>query len=522
MSAWMLGLARRPTSAVLLLMLLVLVPALLLADWGSRQWLQRQSEELLAASQASLQQRERSALKEIEALLGLRRALLQHWSGDLRLARLLQLPADSQAQAEAQAFLAELVRSGLSDLTWLIDPQGLCLAASNAGAFDSPVGERYADREYFQQAMAGGLGRQYAIGRRTRTAGLHHAMAVRDAQGQVLGVLASKLELSRVVAAMRLRDGYVSDRLGVLIVASRPAWVGKVLPDAPLWQEPAPARQARYARSHFEALPLREVALPEAPALRVLELEDGLPALLHTLALPDQSLSVHLLEPLGGLRVLRRQAEQLRWGLLLAQLLAVWAGSVSLLYGLRSREHGRQMQVKNQELAQLNRLLVEQAETDALTGVANRRRLQQRLDDELQRRAGHPLTLAVLDIDHFKRVNDAYGHAVGDAALRHVASELQLGLRGGDLLARLGGEEFVLLQFDTPLAAAQVALERLRERLLQRPLAGSGERPSLPITLSIGVATANEGESSEALLARADAAMYAAKQAGRNRVCLAS
>lgn len=162
------------------------------------------------------------------------------------------------------------------------------------------------------------------------------------------------------------------------------------------------------------------------------------------------------------------------------------------------------------------------ATTDVLTGLANRRAFMARLEAELARagqEGGAPGMLVMLDLDHFKRVNDTYGHAAGDRVLVHLAQLLRgQALRQGDLAGRLGGEEFaVLLPRTSPQEAAAVA-ERLREAL-ERSLIDSGEGRTIAITLSAGLAPLQGA--SESCLAQADAALYRAKNSGRNRVVLA-
>jgi diguanylate cyclase (GGDEF)-like protein/PAS domain S-box-containing protein len=168
----------------------------------------------------------------------------------------------------------------------------------------------------------------------------------------------------------------------------------------------------------------------------------------------------------------------------------------------------------------LDQVLQRQAQTDELTGAANRRMLMQRLSTEFERVRRYPqvgCAVLALDLDHFKRVNDCWGHAAGDAVLRHVVHLLQQQLRATDLLARSGGEEFVVLLPDTSLAEASRLAERLRRTVQAKPTR-FGEQ-MLPITTSIGLAVIEHGDASpEAVLARADAALYEAKADGRNTV----
>ncbi|MTW09163.1 diguanylate cyclase [Pseudoduganella eburnea] len=159
------------------------------------------------------------------------------------------------------------------------------------------------------------------------------------------------------------------------------------------------------------------------------------------------------------------------------------------------------------------------ATTDSLTGVANRRHFLERGRQELERAARYrlPMALLLLDIDHFKQVNDNFGHPAGDRLLQVVAQACQSSARHVDLAGRLGGEEFALLMPETGAIAANLAAERLRRAIAAIAPAQSGVLQ--PITASFGVATLNPGDTSlDALLARADAALYRAKHGGRNRV----
>lgn len=158
------------------------------------------------------------------------------------------------------------------------------------------------------------------------------------------------------------------------------------------------------------------------------------------------------------------------------------------------------------------------ASTDALTGLANRRAFFEQAAMPLSfcRRDERPVSAMLLDVDRFKRINDSYGHAVGDLALQHVAQMLHAVLRKSDICCRLGGEEFAVLLPDTALADAYGVAEKLRAAIAQRPMPLPGDAAGLSLTVSVGVA---EGARDlQSLLARADAAMYDAKNAGRNRV----
>ena len=158
------------------------------------------------------------------------------------------------------------------------------------------------------------------------------------------------------------------------------------------------------------------------------------------------------------------------------------------------------------------------AERDPLTGIGNRRALNASLDDVIVRQHTKLVTasLVVLDIDHFKDVNDTYGHAVGDKILVRLTELINSKIRVTDDLYRYGGEEFVLVAMGASREGAQKLAEQLRMAVETSDLL-----PEWPVTISLGVAELKHGENFDDWLHRADAALYEAKQAGRNRVCLA-
>jgi len=163
----------------------------------------------------------------------------------------------------------------------------------------------------------------------------------------------------------------------------------------------------------------------------------------------------------------------------------------------------------------------ELARVDFLTNLANRRAFYEEGERELQSLQGsnRPAAVVMLDIDHFKSVNDRYGHAAGDSVIRAVAELIRANLRASDIAGRLGGEEFALLLPDTAAATVLVAAERLRAATEALLVEQDGVR--INFTLSIGVAVLADDATLDQWVARADAALYRAKQAGRNRVAVA-
>ncbi|PWC70847.1 hypothetical protein TSH58_12835 [Azospirillum sp. TSH58] len=160
--------------------------------------------------------------------------------------------------------------------------------------------------------------------------------------------------------------------------------------------------------------------------------------------------------------------------------------------------------------------------TDSLTGVSNRRHFVEAAEQELARarRYGRPVTLLMLDLDHFKSINDTHGHAVGDEALRAFTAASRALLRENDLLGRTGGEEFAILLPETDIAGARMVAERIRRRTAELAVPAGDE--TVRFTVSIGVACCAAGTRDvDAMLSSADEALYRAKAAGRNRVVCA-
>ena len=175
--------------------------------------------------------------------------------------------------------------------------------------------------------------------------------------------------------------------------------------------------------------------------------------------------------------------------------------------------------LKNAELFQV---VHENSVRDSLTGCFNRKHAMEVIDGELRRsrRSQMPLSLIMFDLDHFKQINDTYGHLCGDAVLADVGQRMNAVLRGSDIKCRYGGEEFLILLPDTTPAGARRVADLLRTKLEETPI--HWNNVEVPVTASFGLTGALTGELDvKALIARADAALYRAKQTGRNRICTA-
>jgi diguanylate cyclase (GGDEF)-like protein len=235
-----------------------------------------------------------------------------------------------------------------------------------------------------------------------------------------------------------------------------------------------------------------------------------------------RSLALLAIVLLGGAMLWRARTVPLRYppreeGVHFLFTLIVLGGTSSLAIRL-NRLRARLATQKN-ELTDALALNRELATRDALTGLLNRRAMVELLAREHPRieRGQGPLSVALLDIDWFKRINDSLGHGAGDEVLRRFAAALKDQLRAADALARWGGEEFLLLMPGTRLDDARVVLERLRSGIASGDHF-AGIAPGLKVSFSAGVVEVAEGETQDAAIDRADRALYQAKQAGRNRV----
>jgi diguanylate cyclase (GGDEF)-like protein len=193
--------------------------------------------------------------------------------------------------------------------------------------------------------------------------------------------------------------------------------------------------------------------------------------------------------------------------------LSMVAASVLIALGVADRLRAQRVALSDAE---------RRAQTDPLTGVLNRRSLIERLDAACARAKarGLPIALLFIDLDHFKQINDTFGHAAGDACLRAIIEPIHAELRQSDVIGRYGGEEFVVILSSADAAAATPIAQRIVERVADVRVSGFGE--PISVTCSIGIAASDTlGIWGEPLLAQADAAVYVAKRSGRNQIHLA-
>jgi diguanylate cyclase (GGDEF)-like protein len=434
-----------------------------------------------------------------------------------------QMAPVSKFLHEAQGF------SGL-DQVWIVNANGICVASSNTmsdpdNTQQSFVGVDMRARGYLTSALLGAFAEAYGVGRASGEPGIFIAAPV-YANGLLVGAVVAKVGIARLRHWVAHPGTFVSDDNGVIIMAHDSSLEGHALPNSRVTQMSPAERRIIYRRETFPAMLIRQDAqvreqAPWVPAPVGAQLfgmtEQPTPALYQNRSGLNSGLSAHLVDPLAAWPELLRnhKRDHLLVFLTLAGTVALaWVITVSYV---RERRHHRATRDLAEQLQSANTLLSAEARHDALTGALSRRYFLDLLRREIDRaHAGRePLCMAIADLDHFKQINDRFGHAAGDRALEHFVDTCRAELRSSDAIGRLGGEEFGLLLPATDLASGREVVERLRLRLKATP---SAKLPaSAGLSVSIGITELSPDDLPERLMSRADTALYAAKTGGRDR-----
>lgn len=434
-----------------------------------------------------------------------------------------RMNAVSEFLHDAQGF------SGL-DQIWLVNANGICVASSNSisnpqAAQQSFVGIDMRERGYLTNALLGAFAEAYGVGRASGEPGIFIAAPV-YADGLLVGVVVAKVGIARLRHWVAHAGTFVADENGVIIMAHNSALEGEALPNSRVMQMSATDRRIIYRREAFTDISIQVDAqvrdqAPWVPASIAGQLfgmsERPVPSLYQARTGLNSGLSAHLVDPLAAWPELLRnhKRDHLLVFLTLAGTVALaWVITVSYV---RERRHHRATRDLAEQLQSANTLLSAEARHDALTGALSRRYFLDLLRHEIERAHANnePLCMAIADLDHFKQINDRFGHAAGDRALEHFVDTCRAELRGSDAIGRLGGEEFGLLLPATDLAGGREVVERLRLRLKAIP------SPKLPasvgLSVSIGITELSPDDLPERIMSRADTALYAAKSGGRDR-----
>ncbi|MEI7613860.1 MAG: diguanylate cyclase [Betaproteobacteria bacterium] len=520
---------------------LVLLMVALASLWGYASWIW--TEDLINERSALLIEQRREVATDTAVSLGAHvGATLAYMRGIPKvLAKQSEVqdalsrmgPDVQRSRQPAQQFRAQVdktpdfarlnkrLESILSDLdveqVLVINAAGDCVASAGYPEEASPVGVNYRDRKYFQQARQEEAGRQFAVGRTTNLPGIFYSSAV-VLHGRFHGVVAVRINVSQLSRMGIDKNTLITDENQVVVVSGNPAYYMKALPGSKLETFLPDELESIYHRPVIQSMEIESI---EVSGVTLSRLEGHkapmIEAVSHT---PSDVLSIRVYQDLSELKRIKSDGDWIFALIFLVGISLLVCILASVIYLRRRREHQFDIARFNAELVKLNEVLLLQARFDALTGCGNRRYFFEELGLELQRasRFAYSCCLAMIDIDHFKSVNDLYGHAAGDAVLKHFVHTVSTCLRSSDLLGRLGGEEFALLMPQTTLAGAVELAERVRKTVEQSSaLFGSFE---IRFAVSIGVVQSmGAGDEVEAFVARADHAMYAAKHSGRNRVC---
>jgi diguanylate cyclase (GGDEF)-like protein len=411
------------------------------------------------------------------------------------------------------------------DYVWVVNQHNYVVLANNAGHADSFVGVQLSMQPYMKEAMLGGLGEQFTIGPVTGVPGLFFAAPVYDAGGYLVATMGTKVSLARLQHWVSHPTSLVTDPNGLIILSTDASLVGKVLPDARLQHMGASDRYNAYQRVDFEPWPYQPTAKAhrDVPAWVPAEVRDTL-AWREGSAMPSLTVSrnasadltVVVAEPLPawGQQIANHARNRMIGFVLFVSVLVTFALVAWSL--VRERQHHRVTRHLNQRLQRTNSALANEAHFDHLTGVLTRRRFLALFDTVLARahNRAEPLVLVLADLDHFKRINDTWGHAVGDMALQRFASLATGVLRSSDLVGRLGGEEFAMVMGRTTLETATEVAERLRTAVAETD---ESFPTGLSMTVSMGMTGCRPGDTASEMLKRADLALYRAKESGRNR-----
>ncbi len=388
---------------------------------------------------------------------------------------------------------------GEEHVVYLLDDTGKTVASSNRGRGDSFLEKRYDMRPYFHDAMAGRPGGFVGRGVTSGKPGYYASWPLRDAAGRVVGVAVVKHVLSsESFGPLGTANSFLVGADGTVLVGAEPGHEGQPMwsrprsVDAPVEDRTAPVLPAPFSGSTWVRL-------------------DGMRHVAVRVPLPGLDWSVVSLR-----HETTRGASRLL-GILVTLLLSL---AIVAAFVLLQRQLGTESRIarKRQEAEGRAREAARRADTDALTGIPNRQAFNEAMAREVARarRFRQPLAMVIVDLDHFKRVNDQYGHPVGDQVLVGAARMLSTRVRESDLVARWGGEEFAVITTMTDAAGAARLAEKLRALLEVTHLGPVGA-----MTASFGVAELHSDDTVESLVRRADEALYAAKTGGRNRVCCA-
>lgn len=439
---------------------------------------------------------------------------------------------------QANDYLEKLNQIARAEVIYLLNPDGVTIASSNWNTDKSFVGHNYGFRPYFQDAIAGRVGRFYAMGATSRTPGYYISHPVTE-DGKITGVAVVKVDLSNFDREWKPGDDYevtITDEYGISFLSSQADWKYRPLEPLPAAHTARLASTRQYEGILRPPLPIVEQSSlgPDVRFVIVSQQAEGsdanvkVPYLAYSSGLPSnwrvnvfmQAGSVH------GQALLHTFAFAILISFILV-LALYWRelrrrGAEREMARLTLEAAHAELESKHSQLQALSEEYHRASITDALTGSYNRRFFMEVTAKMISGTTRHKVILSVIviDVDHFKSINDQYGHYAGDYVLKRISEICSSELREEDVFARMGGEEFVIALMHASYNDATDVAERLRSRIMAQHFEVDGH--AFHVTISCGVAQYQLADAHiENTIRRADRALYQAKHQGRNQVALA-
>lgn len=420
----------------------------------------------------------------------------------LPLAQRQQRWTEDPALNDLSIYLALAEKSLNADLIFVVNAAGDCIAASNWDKPGSPIGTNYSERDFFKKNQQNQRGMQYSVGKTTHVPGLYFSSPV-FIDGKFMGAVVAKADVPNLSFLTKQLDAFVTDSNGVIILARDKPLEMMALPQAAIAGVSEQERLARYRVSTFATLDFHAWDDPRLPSLMRVQ-DETVPQVLVAKDIPEYGLQVFIENEMPAIPSLK---QDYTWFSLLLEAF----GSVLILGGVASLLYLR-------SIKQSKELLWKRANFDALTGLPNREMLRDRLSQEMKKseRSGLPIAVLLLDLDQFKEVNDTLGHEMGNLLLCEAARRIVSCVRKSDTVARMGGDEFMIL---LPLLTDSNHVDIIAQKIIRRLAEVFNLNDEVVyISASIGITFyPTDTVLIDELMKNADQAMYAAKDAGRNR-----
>jgi two-component system C4-dicarboxylate transport sensor histidine kinase DctB len=438
-------------------------------------------------------------------------------------------------------FLASLNAKAGSNLIFIMNLEGTTIASSNWKEQNSLVGENYAFQPYFQDALKEGRGHFYAVGVTTKVPGYYISHLVKN-NGVPLGVVVVKIDIRDLDMRrdMNAHEMIVTDEHGVIFLSSREEWKYRPMQELGSMETERLESTRQYEGVLTETMPitLEETIKPDEQLIRITREkrwygDDESSYFVKSRLLSNGKWTVHVLASTDKIEKEARQAAIVGGGgVALLSFLFMYLNQLRIQSRERkeselalrqsnealSQAHSS-LEQRNSELEALSAELRLKAITDPLTGLFNRRFFLDAVSKLVSAANRHnlPLCVMMIDVDHFKQINDRHGHLAGDKILLTLACLYAEEMREADVLARFGGEEFIVALPYTDAPAARIVAERIRAKVMNHSIEIDGETVRATISIGISQHRPNE-ESIKEAIQRADKALYQAKKGGRNRV----